>query len=79
MDQIPKIPCKDCITFAICRAQIQGNSSYRHILLSKCSLIREYSKPDWKGSALQYSPIKLDNVRYILLTRKEYINYDPTR
>ena len=39
------IPCKNCITFAICKAQIQGNTPHSNIiryLMPKCSLIKDY-------------------------------------
>ena len=60
------IPCKDCITFAMCKLQITGHNKYGKVvekLLPKCSLIRQYTKPSWQ-STYNYSPSKVDRIRF---------------
>ncbi len=43
------IPCKNCITFAICNAHISDDCPYTDVafnLIPKCSLIENYTKWD---------------------------------
>jgi len=70
------IPCKDCITFAICRLQIKSPHSYEKILkylYPKCSLIKEYTRPDWDTEInLNKSQHAMQRVIYFLEHGKEY-------
>ncbi len=63
------IPCKDCITFAICKTQVSQSVIYHsslygaivNILLEKCSIVKEYVKVG-SYSTLNYSPAKIESI-----------------
>ncbi len=72
---MPDIPCKDCITFAICRLQIKRPHSYEKIisyLYPKCSLVKEYTRPIWNSPEFNLSPNQMQRVIYFLEHGKEY-------
>jgi len=61
------IPCKDCITFAICKVQVAHSRSsifgaIVNILRSKCSIVKEYTKPEPNTDFLYYSLEKVQKV-----------------
>ena len=71
------IPCKDCILFAICKAQVQGSNPYGNVvtkLLPKCSIIKEYTKSKGSSTFPNYSPIGVDLVGYFFSHGKEYVD-----
>ena len=57
------VPCINCITFAMCKAQVTGSNPYGDIvnkLLPKCSIIAEYTISEFQHlSHTTYSPRKV--------------------
>lgn len=64
-----KIPCKNCITYPICKSQLGKEFFYLRIvtvLYQKCSLLRELVKDDTNGYT--YDPCKVSSVIRFFLT-----------
>lgn len=60
------IPCKDCILFPTCKAQLEPEPTYTNLMMKlypRCSLIQAHLKHpfEWPGS-YEYSPTKVSSL-----------------
>ena len=62
------IPCKGCILFPTCKAQLEPEPTYASVMMKlypRCSLLQEHLKSpfEWaKDTSLPYSPTKVSSV-----------------
>jgi len=63
------IPCINCITISMCKAQIGTEIPYTKIitrLLPKCSLLQKFAAPHVE-SYMEFSPWKIEEIRDYLI------------
>jgi len=71
------IPCKNCITLGICKAQLKPGNTYSNfidIIVPKCSIVRDYALPGWNTQEFVYLPPLIDRVIYFLKHNKDDTN-----
>lgn len=73
-----KVPCKDCVTYAVCNAQVKGlkiatRNTIAILLANKCSALMKYLNARDTTNGRAYD---VDQMKQVLTTFGVYDEYD---